>query len=510
MRTRWAGAGWWSALLMLVIASSRTTGHAHDDESRQKRFDVPADVVEVERATLSACTPPLDRQPPVMNQRRRGGGDGGAAHTPPLLQVGTMTVSLPVTWANIGSISLLLVLALIGGVAVWRTLTRRSCKCKLCTGVYVVRDALGKGGFGRLYTTHRRGAPDTLLVLKMVQLDSVTELDSAQLEAKELRALHHPFIVRHVDDFVHNVWGATGESLHVCIAMEWCAQDLRHIIADRDVEEDGPLPEARVLKWLAQLVSALAYCHRKNVSHRDVKSQNVFVSAHDDIRLGDFGLCKTAPGMMTFSEGGTDTYMPPEVMLGQKLDSKKVDVWCLGLVLYELLSLKFVCEHSGLLGALAIKSATAVPELLENIPAVTADGEDGSFGGGGGGGAPRFAGYSSEIRKVALRMLAVDPAERPSMETLLKKKLLAKYTSKKGGGGSGGGGGGGVGGGGAHHKHKGGGGGGREKSKAPLKNPQAMPRSFMKRVSSAEDLRRENRQQQQQRRRQKQQKQKVH
>ena len=505
-------AGTWCALLLvLAIVSSRASaggggisGTSGGDATAavEKRFEVPqaaADIVEVERATLDACT---------ASSGGGGGGDGGgdgglsssSSKGPPpprrLIQVGTMTVSLPVTWANIGSISLLLVLAVVGCVAVWRILTRQKCRCKLCGGTYVIRDALGKGGFGRIYSSHRSDDADTPLVLKMVQLDSVTELDSAQLEAKELRALRHPFIVRHVDDFVHNTWGLDGgESLHVCIAMEWCAMDLRTAIAEQDPEPGdpagagagagaagegegegeggsssntttGPFPEERVLKWLAQLVGALAYCHRKDVSHRDVKSQNVFLTSNDDIRLGDFGLCRQAPGMMTFSEGGTDTYMPPEVMLGQKLDGKKVDVWCLGLVLYELLSLTFVCEHVGLLGALAIKSAAAVPAMLENIP--------------------EEAGYSTEIRKVALRMLAVDPAERPSMEAILRKKLLARHTKphrqgRQGGGGAAGG----------------AAGGGKPKKL----QPHITPRSFLKKVSSAEDLRRAQQQQQQQRRR---------
>ena len=185
------------------------------------------------------------------------------------------------------------------------------------------------------------------LVLKMVQLDDLTQLDVSQIEAKQLRSLRHPHIVRYVDDFVHTAWGRVGEQIHVCIVMEWCPKDMRTAIAERDY--DKPFAEEVVVRWLTQICMALNYCHHKGVFHRDVKTQNVFLTESGDIRLGDFGLCRPAPGLMSYSDGGTDTYMPPEVLLGKKLDGKKVDVWCVGLLLYELMSLAFVCEHVGLL-----------------------------------------------------------------------------------------------------------------------------------------------------------------
>ena len=67
-------------------------------------------------------------------------------------------MSVPVTWSNVLSMSLLLLLAVIGCIAVWAWLTRKSCRCKLCKAEYVALEPLGKGGFGRLYVVQRTTA----------------------------------------------------------------------------------------------------------------------------------------------------------------------------------------------------------------------------------------------------------------------------------------------------------------------------------------------------------------
>eukprot|EP00937_MAST-01D_sp_MAST-1D-sp2_P003373 g3373.t1 len=393
-----------AAAIVVASAEEGDSSCATDELPDFATREAP-DIVEVERATLDECSGSGDSGGPGGPGGPSGAGGHGTKsrrHVTGGVSVGF--ISVPVTWSNIGSVSLLLLLAVIGSVAVWAWLVRKSCRCKLCRKTYTVVEPLGKGGFGRLYTA-RRAESSALLVLKMVLLDDLTQLDVAQIEAKQLRSLRHPHIVRYMDDFVHTTWGGIGEQIYVCIVMEWCAQDLRTAIAER--ARDDPFDEETVLRWLAQMCSALNYCHHKGVFHRDVKTQNVFLTKSGDIRVGDFGLCRPAPGLVSYSDGGTDTYMPPEVMLGQKLDGKKVDVWCAGLVLYELMSLTFVCEHAGLLGALAIKDASAVETLLRTVP--------------------EEYGFSPEIGKVARRFLAVNPSARPSFDETLKKKLLKRF-----------------------------------------------------------------------------------
>ena len=107
-------------------------------------------------------------------------------------------------------------------------------------------------------------------------------------------------------------------------------------LIDRMVEKK--LDEKEVVKLGIDICKALELCHRKNIIHRDIKPQNIFISENGDFKLGDFGIArtmeKTTGGM---SKKGTYKYMAPEVFRGEHYDST-VDIYSLGIVLYSLLN----------------------------------------------------------------------------------------------------------------------------------------------------------------------------
>ena len=98
------------------------------------------------------------------------------------------------------------------------------------------------------------------------------------------------------------------------------------------------LDEKEVVKLGIDICKALEVCHRKNIIHRDIKPQNIFISDNGDFKLGDFGIArtmeKTTGGM---SKKGTYKYMAPEVFRGEHYDST-VDLYSLGIVLFSLLN----------------------------------------------------------------------------------------------------------------------------------------------------------------------------
>ena len=107
-------------------------------------------------------------------------------------------------------------------------------------------------------------------------------------------------------------------------------------LLDRMIEK--PLDEKEVVKLGIDICKALELCHRKNIIHRDIKPQNIFISENGDFKLGDFGIArtmeKTTGGM---SKKGTYKYMAPEVFRGENYDST-VDIYSLGIVLFSLLN----------------------------------------------------------------------------------------------------------------------------------------------------------------------------
>ena len=93
-----------------------------------------------------------------------------------------------------------------------------------------------------------------------------------------------------------------------------------------------------VVRLGQETADALAFCQRKNIIHRDVKPENIFISEAGQFKLGDFGVAKTAASRSTGgSHKGTERYMAPEVFLNQPY-GPTVDLYSLGLVLYRLLN----------------------------------------------------------------------------------------------------------------------------------------------------------------------------
>ena len=145
---------------------------------------------------------------------------------------------------------------------------------------------IGKGTFGTVWLVKPRSQP-TNLILKEVSMRGLpaSERKATMHEVKILQALHHPYIIGYKESFV--------DRDALCIVMEWAAGgDLDSLISQRK-RAMRPFSEPDVLRWSAQLISALAYCHHElRLLHRDLKPANVFLSSTGDVKLGDFGISK--------------------------------------------------------------------------------------------------------------------------------------------------------------------------------------------------------------------------
>ena len=107
-------------------------------------------------------------------------------------------------------------------------------------------------------------------------------------------------------------------------------------LLDRMIEKK--LDEKEVVKLGIDMCRALEVCHKKNIIHRDIKPQNIFISENGDYKLGDFGIARTMEKTMGgMSRKGTYKYMAPEVFMGEAYDST-VDIYSLGIVLFTLLN----------------------------------------------------------------------------------------------------------------------------------------------------------------------------
>ena len=95
--------------------------------------------------------------------------------------------------------------------------------------------------------------------------------------------------------------------------------------------------DEQVIKIGTDICSALVFCEKRNLLHRDIKPQNIFIAPDGTYKLGDFGIAKTAERTTSGTKTGTYKYMAPEVYNNQPYGGK-ADIYSLGLVLYWLLN----------------------------------------------------------------------------------------------------------------------------------------------------------------------------
>jgi serine/threonine protein kinase len=107
------------------------------------------------------------------------------------------------------------------------------------------------------------------------------------------------------------------------------------------------------LKYIAEITLAIMAMHTKNILHRDIKTQNIFVAKNGILKLGDFGISRTLESRdaKAGTSCGTPLFMPPEVCLGKPYDYK-ADVWAVGVILYELITLRKPFESETINGVL--------------------------------------------------------------------------------------------------------------------------------------------------------------
>jgi hypothetical protein len=213
-------------------------------------------------------------------------------------------------------------------------------------GPYEVLAVLGKGGMAEVYRARdtRLGREIALKVVNESLASNPELLQRFEKEARLAGSLNHPNLVA-----VYDVGQHEGSPFLVTELLQ--GESLRKRLSS------GPMAVKTAVDSAAQMARGLAAAHARGVVHRDVKPDNVFVSADGQVKLLDFGIAKlseVAPvgaprGLMDATETptggatrtgamlGTPGYMSPEQLRGESVDARS-DVFSLGAVLFEMLS----------------------------------------------------------------------------------------------------------------------------------------------------------------------------
>ncbi len=194
-------------------------------------------------------------------------------------------------------------------------------------GPYRLSEKIGKGGMATVYRAHdSRLGRDVAIKVSSARFSARVER-----EARAIAALNHPHICTLYD---------VGPDY---LVMEFCEGETLATRVSR-----GMLPLAETLRYGAQIADALAEAHRLGIVHRDIKPQNIMLTASDRVKVLDFGIAGStglrAPQAVTAGAAtaagaiiGTLRYMSPEQARGEEPDARG-DIFSLGILLYELLA----------------------------------------------------------------------------------------------------------------------------------------------------------------------------
>ncbi|KAM6346570.1 serine/threonine-protein kinase Nek1 isoform 3-T5 [Podargus strigoides] len=230
-----------------------------------------------------------------------------------------------------------------------------------------------------------------VFLLKM----SNKEREESRREVAVLANMKHPNIVLYRESFEEN--GC------LYIVMDYCeGGDLfKKINAQKGVF----FSEDQILDWFVQICLALKHIHDRKILHRDIKSQNIFLTKDGTIQLGDFGIARVLNSTAELARTciGTPYYLSPELCRNQPYNNKS-DIWALGCVLYEMCTLKHAFE-AGNMNNLVLKI------IYGPFPPVSTH-------------------YSYDLRNLLSQLFKRNPRNRPSVNSILERNFIAKRVEK--------------------------------------------------------------------------------
>ncbi|XP_014248483.1 testis-specific serine/threonine-protein kinase 3-like [Cimex lectularius] len=199
---------------------------------------------------------------------------------------------------------------------------------------YIIENIVGEGSYAKVYQCKKVDNGKThWLACKVIDAAKAPANFAKKFLAREidiLTKISHPHII-HLYSMLHK-----GNKFFIFMRLAEKGDLLEYILKKNQVGE------GRARSWTAQLALALEYLHEMGIVHRDIKTENILITASFNAKLSDFGfarniyqngvenLCQTHCGSMP--------YTAPEVLRGRKYDARKSDMWSLGVVTYVMLN----------------------------------------------------------------------------------------------------------------------------------------------------------------------------
>jgi len=251
---------------------------------------------------------------------------------------------------------------------------------------------LGRGKFGSVYLAREKRSK-YIVAIKVLQK---SQLQKAGVEHQLRREIEIQSHLRNRN--ILRMYGYFFDTKRIYLILEYSPGGELY----KRLMSKGRFTEQTSAQYISDLAQALDYCHQKHVIHRDIKPENLLVGAHGEIKIADFGWSVHAPTSRRNTMCGTLDYLPPEMVEGREHD-EQVDVWSLGVLLFEFLVGNPPFEAEG---------HNATYRRISRVDL-------------------RFpAGVPVDAQDLIRKLLRKDPRERMSLKLISKHPWVVRNTSK--------------------------------------------------------------------------------
>uniref|UniRef100_A0A8U7N524 MAP/microtubule affinity-regulating kinase 3 n=2 Tax=Passeriformes TaxID=9126 RepID=A0A8U7N524_CORMO len=254
-------------------------------------------------------------------------------------------------------------------------------------GNYRLLRTIGKGNFAKVKLARHvlTGREVAIKIIDKTQLNP-TSLQKLFREVRIMKGLNHPNIVKLFEVI------ETEKTLYLVMEYASAGEVFDYLVSH------GRMKEKEARAKFRQIVSAVHYCHQKNIVHRDLKAENLLLDADANIKIADFGFSNEfSRGSKLDTFCGSPPYAAPELFQGKKYDGPEVDIWSLGVILYTLVSgsLPFDGHNLKELRERVLRGKYRVPFYM-----------------------------STDCENILRRFLVLNPAKRCTLEQIMKDKWI--------------------------------------------------------------------------------------
>ena len=253
---------------------------------------------------------------------------------------------------------------------------------------------LGEGAYSTVYKV-KRIVDNNIYALKKVKLLNLSEKEKQNSlnEVRLLASINSNYVISYKEAFFDEKDSTLG------IVMEFADRgDLYQKIVEHK-KSAMFFEETDVWRIFIQLVKGLKALHDLKILHRDLKSANVFLLSDGTAKLGDLNVSKVVRRGLGYTQTGTPYYASPEVWKDQPYDNKS-DIWSLGCVLYEMITLRppFRAQNmEGLYNKVIKGQFNRIPDR-----------------------------FSNELYEIVKLLIQINTDSRPSCDEILKNPIVQK------------------------------------------------------------------------------------